>query len=59
MHPLITCILHVDDSVLRFVGKTVEEVVEAAVDTEQRVRRHLELIGMDLSEEKRADIWNK
>ncbi len=47
-----TAILHVDDSALRFVGESKEEVVEAAIVVEIRVRGRLKLIGMDLAEEK-------
>ena len=51
-HPLNTAILHVDDSVIRFTGESIEEVVAAAIDTEERVKKHLAVICMDLSEEK-------
>ncbi len=41
-----------DDSVIRYTGSSIEEVVEAAVAVEAKVKEHLKLICMDLSDEK-------
>ncbi len=40
-HPLNSAVLHVDDTILRFVGGDKQAVVEAAAEVERRAREHL------------------